>query len=159
VNRTRPLDLVLTFFIVGVTAYALLRFSYGSIPPLGLIVPVPIAALAVAELIAARRVRAAVRHLPNARMMPAIVIARCVALGKASSVVGAAVAGAGVALLLRVVPDAGQVSAASNDARVAALLVAAAILLVLAGTALERAGIDPNRGNDRGTDRDKRDQS
>ncbi|MDT4891882.1 MAG: hypothetical protein QOE97_917 [Pseudonocardiales bacterium] len=146
-NRTRLVDLVITFVIVGVTIYALLRFSYGSIPPLGLIVPAPLAALGVAELIAARRVRAAVRHLPNARMMPAIVIARCVALGKASSIVGAVVAGAAGALLLRVLPDAGQVTAAANDALVAALLFGAAVLLVVAGLALERAGIDPNRHN------------
>jgi hypothetical protein len=125
--------------------YALLRISYQAIPTLGYFVPVPIAVLAIAELIAARRVRAAVRHEPYARPMTAIVVARCVALGKASSLVGAAVAGAAIALLVRVVPEAGSVRAAANDTRVGALLLAATILLVLAGLLLERAGIDPNR--------------
>jgi hypothetical protein len=108
-------------------------------------VPVPLAALASAELVAARRVRAAVRHDPYARPMAAIVIARCVALGKASAAVGAAVAGAAVALLVRVSPDAGSVDSAAHDTRVAVFLLAAAVLLVVAGLLLERAGIDPNR--------------
>src|SRR5438105_14824443 len=103
-RRTGPVDLAVPFVIIGVTVYVLLRFSYDSMPPLRSFVPVPIAALGVAELVTARRVRAAVRHEPNARPMAAIVIARCVALGKASSVVGSAGAGAAVALLIRVAP-------------------------------------------------------
>ncbi|MCU1655831.1 MAG: hypothetical protein JWO57_487 [Pseudonocardiales bacterium] len=146
-RRTGPADLVVPFFVIGVTVYALLRFSYGSLPPLGYFVPVPLAALAVAELVAARRVRGAVRHEPNARPMAAIVIARCVALGKASSLVASAVAGAAVALLIRVAPDAGTVKSAGNDTRVSALLLAASVLLVIAGLLLERAGIDPSSGD------------
>jgi hypothetical protein len=147
-HRTRPIDLAAPFFIFGITIYALLRFSYDDIPPLRYFVPVPLAALAIAELVAARRVRNAVRHHPHARPMAAIVIARCVALGKASSIVGAAVTGAAVALLVRVLPDSGQVRAADHDARVGGLLLGAAVLLVIAGLALERAGIDP--GSQRG---------
>ena len=150
-HRTRPGELLVPFLIIGITAYALLRFSYGDFPPLRYFVPVPLAALAVAELVAARRVRHAVRHRPGARPMAAIVIARCVALGKASSLVGAAVAGASAALLVRVLPDSGEIRAAAHDARVGALLLAASVLLVIAGLALERAGIDPNRTN--GSDR------
>jgi hypothetical protein len=106
---------------------------------------VPIAALALVELVVARRVRAAVRHVPYAKPMTAIAIARCVALGKASSVVGAAVGGAAAGLLVRVLPDAGDVRAAADDARAAALLLAGCVLIVVAGLILERAGIDPNR--------------
>lgn len=143
-RRTGLVDLAVPLVVIGAAVYALLRVSYDSIPPLGYFVPVPIAVLALAEVVAARRVRAAVRHEPLARPMTAIVVARCVALGKASSVVGAAVAGAAIALLVRVVPEAGTVSAASNDTRVGALLLAAAVLLVFAGLLLERAGVDPN---------------
>jgi uncharacterized protein DUF3180 len=130
--------------VIGVATYVLLRVTWDSLPPLGWLVPVPLAALAAAEFVAARRVRAAVRHDPNAKPMAAIVIARCVALGKASSVVGAAVVGAASALLARVLPDAGTVDAAAHDARVSGLLLGAAILCVVAGLLLERAGIDPN---------------
>ena len=150
-KRTGVVDLLVPFFVIGISAYVLLKFSYESIPPLAYVVPVPLTALALIEFVAARRVRAAVRHEPYAKPMTAIAIARCVALGKASSVVGAGVGGAAVALLLRVVPDAGTVRAAANDTRVGVLLLASTILAVAAGLILERAGIDPNR--------DRRDRS
>jgi len=147
-RRTRWTDLAVPCAVIAVAVYALLRFSYSSLPPLRWLVPAPIAALAVAELVAARRVRAAVRHDPNARPMAAIVIARCVALGKASSLVGAGVVGAGLGLVARLLPDVSNVRAAAHDAQVGGLLVAAAVLLVGAGLLLERAGIDPGRDRD-----------
>ncbi len=143
-RRTGVLDLLVPLVVIGLSVYTLLRVSYDAIPPLSYFVPVPLAALAVAELVAARRVRAAVRHEPMAKAMTAIAIARCVALGKASSVVGAAVVGAAVALLARVLPQAGTVHAATGDRNVGVLLLAAAILVAAAGLLLERAGIDPN---------------
>lgn len=154
-RRTGPVDLIIPFGIIGLTAYVLLRTSYSVLPPLGYFVPVPLAALAVVELVIARRVRAAVRHVAYAKPMTAIAIARCVALGKASALVGAAVCGAAVALLARVLPDVATVRAAASDGRVAALLLASAVLVVIAGVVLERAGLDPNR--DRRDHRDHRD--
>ncbi len=144
-RRTTVGDLAVPFFIIGATVYVLLRLSYGSIPPLQYLLPVPLAVLAIAEYLLARRVRAAVRHDPHARPMAAIVIARCVALGKASALVAAGVLGAGVALLTRVSPDATTVKAAGNDLRVGIALLVAAALLLAAGLLLERAGIDPSR--------------
>jgi hypothetical protein len=152
-RRTGPLDLIIPFVIIGVAAYVLLLTSYSSLPPLGYLVPVPLTALGLVELVIARRVRAAVRHDAYAKPMTAIAIARCVALGKASCVVGAAVCGVGVALLVRVLPDADTVRAAASDGRVAAFLTAAALLVVVSGLVLERAGIDPNR--DRRDPRDR----
>ena len=144
-RRTRWADLLAPFVVIGVTVYVLLRFSYTDLLQLDYLVPVPIAALAVAELVAARRVRAAVRHDPNAKPMAAIVIARCVALGKASSLVGAAVAGAALGLIGRLLPDVRVVKVAANDARVGTLLFVASAFLVICGLLLERAGVDPNR--------------
>lgn len=147
-RRTRWSDLAVPLVVVGVTVYVLLRFSYDSLPPIQYLTAAPIAALGIAELVAARRVRAAVRHDPNARPMAAIVIARCVALGKASSLVGAGVVGAAAALLGRVLPDAGTVTAAAHDAAAGSVVLAAAVLLTVAGLLLERAGIDPNGGRE-----------
>jgi Protein of unknown function (DUF3180) len=107
-------------------------------------------ALAVAEFVAARRVRAAVRHDPRAKPMAAIVIARCLALAKASSLVASGVVGACAALLAYLLPDAGRVSAAAADSRVGIVVLLGAVALVGAGLALERAAIDPNRDDDRG---------
>lgn len=144
-RRTRPADLALPFAVLALVSWLLLRFLYDALPPLSWFAAAPLAVLGLAELVAARRVRGAVRHEPWARPMTAIVIARCVALGKASSVVGAAVGGAAAGLLVRVLPDAGTVRAAANDARVGGLLAGAAVLVVVAGLLLERAGVDPNR--------------
>src|SRR4051812_30922708 len=144
-RRTRWSDLVAPLVVIAVTTYVLLRFSYRDLPQLQYFVAAPIAALAVAEVVAARRVRAAVRHDPNARPMAAIVIARCVALGKASSLVGAGVAGAALGMITRLLPDVRIVRAAGHDARVATLLLAASVFLVGAGLLLERAGVDPGR--------------
>ncbi len=152
-QRTRWSDLAVPLVVIGVTVYVLLRFSYDSLPPLSFVVPVPLAALAVAEVVAARRVRAAVRHDPDAKAMAAIVIARCVALGKASSLVGAGVVGAAIALLGRLLPDVRDVTAAAHDAQVAALLLLASALLVAAGLLLERAGIDPGTDDHGGAGR------
>jgi hypothetical protein len=144
-RRTRWTDLVVPFFVIGVTAYVLMRFSYHSYLQLRYLTPVPLAVLALAEFVAARRVRAAVRHDPNAKPMAAIVIARCVALGKASSLVGAAVAGGALGMIIRLLPDVGTVEVAARDARIGGLLMAASLLLVGSGLLLERAGIDPGR--------------
>lgn len=142
---TRWTDLVVPFVVLAATTYVLLRFSYHSYLQLKYLVPAPLAALAIAEFVAARRVRAAVRHDPRARPMTAIVIARCVALGKASSLVGAGVAGAALGMIGRLLPDVGTVRVAAHDATVGALLLAAGLLLVLTGIMLERAGLDPGR--------------
>jgi hypothetical protein len=145
-RRTSIADLVVPFLVVGAALYVIFRLAYESIPPLQYYLPIPIAALAAAEFVAARRVRAAVRHDPNAKPMAAIVIARCVALGKASALVGAVVSGAAVALVLRVAPDASTVRAAGNDLRVGLVVLGVALVLLAAGLLLERAGIDPNSG-------------
>jgi hypothetical protein len=145
VKRTGLVDLLVPFLVIGISAYVLFKVNADFIPTLGYLVPVPLTALALVELVAARRVRAAVRHEPYAKPMTAIAIARCVALGKASSLVGAGVGGAAVALLLRFVPDAGRVTAAGDVAEVGWFLLGSTILVVAAGLLLERAGIDPNR--------------
>lgn len=142
-QRTRWTELAVPLVVIGVTVYVLLRFSYSSLPPLQWPVSAPLGLLAVAEFVAARRVRAAVRHDPHARPMAAIVIARCVALGKSSALVGAAVVGAALGLLVRLLPEVSDVSAAAHDAGVGLVLLVVSAALVGAGLLLERAGVDP----------------
>ena len=142
-KRTSVVDLLRPFAALAAAVYLLLRVSYESLPPLHYAIAVPIAALAVGELVAARRVRAAVTHDPDAKAMSALVIARCVALGKASALVAAGVAGAAAGLLLRVAPDAGRVTAAANDLRAVVVFLGATLLLLAAGLRLESAGVIP----------------
>jgi hypothetical protein len=143
-RRTRWADLVVIGVVIGLVAYLLARVGYSSLPPLSYGVPVPIAVLAVLEFVAARRVRAAVRHEPGARPLHAIVVARLVALGKASSLVGAGVAGAALGFLGELLHLGGGVRAVGHDLQVTVLVLAAAVLLIAAGLWLERAGVDPS---------------
>jgi hypothetical protein len=146
-SRTRVGDLLAALVAVGALGYVLLRFGYSQLPALAPITPAPLAVLAVVELVLARRVRRVVGRDPDAKPMAAIAIARLVALGKASALVGAGMAGAALALVAHVAPDIGQVTVARSDAIVGALLAAAAVLLCVAGIVLERSGIVPTGGS------------
>jgi hypothetical protein len=148
-RRTRWNDLLAVAVVLGVLGWIFVHATYSSLPPLSYAVPVPIIALAVAEFVAARRVRAAVRHEPHARPMAAIAIARCVALGKASSVVAAGVFGAAVGMLIELLPDVGTVHAVGHDVDVCIVLDVGALALMAAALLLERAGVDPGNGERR----------
>jgi hypothetical protein len=147
-RRTNLTDLLIPFLLSGALVYSLLRFGYDSLPPLQWFTALPIAALAVAELVIARRVRAAVRHQPQAKPMTALAIARAVALGKASALVAALVAGAAVALVLKLLPSSGQANTAGSDLRIGYLLLVVTAMLLAAGLVLERAGVDPQHSRD-----------
>lgn len=141
---TRLSDLLVPFVVVAALAYLLLQAAYESLPPFRWFTVVPIAALGLIEFVLAGRVRGAVRHRPGARPVTALAVARAVALGKASALVGAAVLGAELALVSYVLPDAGRTTAAGHDLRVGLVLLAATMLLLAAGLVLERAGVDPS---------------
>ena len=143
IRRTNAADVLIPFGVIAVVAYLVLQFSYESLPPFQWFSTVPIGVLEVVEFVVARRVRAAVRHAADAKPMTALAVARCVALGKASVLVGAAVAGAAAALVATVIPDANRTTAAANDLRVGLIMLVATTALVVAGIVLERAGIDP----------------
>ncbi|HEX2902395.1 MAG TPA: DUF3180 domain-containing protein [Jatrophihabitans sp.] len=144
-RRTRPSDLLIPLLVAGVMAYLLLQVAYESLPPFQWFIAVPVGALALIELVMANRVRGAIRHRDSARPLPALSVARSVALGKASALVGAALVGACAALALYVLPDARRTAAAGHDLRVALVVLVVSAALVATGLSLERAGIDPAR--------------
>jgi hypothetical protein len=148
-KRTTLAELLVIIAVLALATYLLLRAFYDSIPTLSYSIALPIGGLAIAELIAARRVHLAVTHDPDAKPMAAIVIARCVALGKASALVAAAMVGAMVGWVAKVLPDAGQGKAQSNDLRVGLIILGTSLLLLVAGYLLERSGLIPrNPGNE-----------
>ncbi len=147
-RRTSIADLLGPFAVLAAVVYGLLRIDYEALPPVHYGIAVPLVVLAVGELVAANRVRGAVAHNPDAKPIEAIVIARCVALGKASALVGAGLGGAVAGLLVRVIPDASTVRAAAGDLRVGLVLLATVVLLIAAGLLLERSGIDPGQDED-----------
>lgn len=145
VRRTSPLDLLAAFVLLAVAAYALLRIAYADLPSVEWFMAVPVALLAAAEVVAAGRVRAAVRHKPGAKPVTALAIARCVALAKASVLGGAALGGVMAALVVRVAPDAANVDAARHDLVSALLVLVSSAALIVGGWLLEGAAIDPSR--------------
>jgi len=147
-TRTRVVDLVVPAVVAGVLVYLLLRRYWNDLPALRYTTAVPLAVLAVVEFVLAHRVRAAVRHDPEAKPMAAIAIARLVALGKASSLVAAGLIGALIALEVWVLPDSGSIDAARDDSRAGFAVIAASALLLAAGLVLERSGIDPGGTGD-----------
>ena len=148
-RRTSAADLLAPGVAAAAATFVLARLFYDSFPALHLATALPIVVLAAAESVVAARVRAAVSHRPAARLMSALAVARCMALAKASALVAALVVGFTVGLLLRVVPDAGRVSAARNDAIAAAVLLAAAAALLVAALILEGAAVDPSQRDGR----------
>jgi hypothetical protein len=148
-NPTRlstPRDLIGPFLALAVLSYVVFLRAYASVPALHVFTAAPLAALAVGELAAASRVRAAVRHRAGAKPITAIAVARLVALAKASAIVAAGVAGAAVGALVRLVPDLGRLDAAHGDTVAAAFIGAAGVALAIAGLLLERSALDPSRG-------------
>lgn len=144
-RRTSTRDLLIPFVLAAVLSYLVLRLAYESLPPFQWFIAVPITALAVVEWVIGNRVRAAVRHKPQAKPMTALAVARAVALGKASALVAALFAGASLGLVAKVLPDSSRTTAAGHDLRVGLVVLLATVLLTVAGLLLERAGIDPNR--------------
>jgi hypothetical protein len=142
-RQTRIADLIIPFVIAAALIYLLLQVAYESLPPFQWFTAVPIGALAIIELVTANRIRNAVRHRPDTKPITALAIARAVALGKASAVVGAAILGAAVALVGYVLPDSSRTTAAGHDLRVGVVLILVTTALVATGLLLERAGVDP----------------
>lgn len=126
-------------YAAGVTllVWLALRQWYGELPRLSWFLPLSLALLALAEVIAAGQLRARIRHRPGARPVQPLVAARSLALAKASAVVGAVMTGVWAGLLVYVLPRLDFLAAAGDDARTATVGVAAALSLVAAALWLE----------------------
>jgi hypothetical protein len=118
---------------------------YTSLPPFGWYISLPLATLAIAELLIARRVRAAVRHNRDAKPVTALAIARSVALAKASILVGAGMAGAAAGLVVHVLPDIADLTDYRHDLWVGLLVMVASAALTAAAYLLERSAVDPGQ--------------
>jgi Protein of unknown function (DUF3180) len=129
--------LVAVAIVVGALVYILVAVSYGDLPPVPLFAPATLAFLGIAELLTALSVSARLQHRPGTRPIDPLVVARLVALAKASSFVGALAFGAYGAILGYVVQSLDNPHKA-HDAAAGGFGAAAALLLVIAGLFLER---------------------
>jgi hypothetical protein len=153
VKFTRTRDLVITGVVVGVLVNLLLVVDYESLPALPTLAGATLLVLAVVELVFAFSLRARLAGREDTKPVPPLVAARAVALAKASSLLGAIMAGAWLGVLVYALPKRAQLISAAGDTRTAVVGLVSAGALIAAGLWLEyvcRAPEDDGHGGDRG---------
>lgn len=136
---TRPRVLVIAFAFALVVVYILMREYYlelSSALPRTPVISVAIVALVEAEL--GRGTRARLAGRPGTKPIMPITVARFGALAKASSIAGAAVAGAWAGVLLYTAPRGDQPSVAGADTITSALGIASGLAFLAAALWLEQ---------------------
>ena len=125
--------------VLAVLGYGLTELAYFTLPPLPVFAPISLAALAAAELGAARVVRSFVRGTYRGSRVDVLQVARAVLLAKASSLGGAALLGLYGGIFGWTFARRDSLATAGPDSLVAGLTVLAALLLTVAALVLERA--------------------
>jgi uncharacterized membrane protein YbhN (UPF0104 family) len=143
---TRLSILVLVAVLSGAVAYLVTRSEYDSLPTPTVYALLWLALLAIAELYVALVTRARLAGRPGTRPINPLVVARFVALAKASSIVGSIAAGGYAGFLIWVVRLSSPAS--TTDTRTSGFGVGFAILLVAAAVFLERVCRVPTRDGD-----------
>ncbi|HTW19863.1 MAG TPA: DUF3180 domain-containing protein [Mycobacteriales bacterium] len=138
--------LVVLAVVAGGIAYLVARSSFDSLPTPSVYALLWLALLAIAEGYLAVMTRARLAGRVGTRPINPLVVARFVALAKASSVVGALAAGAYAGYLIWVARI--DSPSANNDTRTAAFGIGFALALVLAALFLERVCRVPKRDDD-----------
>jgi uncharacterized membrane protein YbhN (UPF0104 family) len=142
---TRWYLLALIAFVAGAVGYLVTRSSYDELPTPSIVALLWLALLAIAECYMAVMTRARLAGRSGTRPINPLVVARFVALAKASSFVGSLAAGGYAGFLLWVARL--DSPAANRDTTTSALGVALALLLVAAALFLERV-CRVHRGDD-----------
>ena len=112
---TRFRDLVAVALVAGLLTAIVLKLVYADLPTLPTLAGVTFGVLAIVEAILAWQLRNRIAGKPGARPVQPLTAARAVALAKASSLVGALMAGVWAGVLLTVVPLAATSPAATED--------------------------------------------
>jgi uncharacterized membrane protein YbhN (UPF0104 family) len=132
---TRLSLLALLAVVAGAAAYLITRSSYDTLPTPSVVALLWLAVLAIAEFYVAVMTRARLAGRAGTRPINPLVVARFVALAKASSIVGSLAAGAYAGFLLWVARL--DTPAANRDTRTSAFGVGLALLLVADAMFLE----------------------
>lgn len=131
---TRAWDLISAGVIAAVVVYLAVKLLYGKLPPLPPFAGVTLAVLAVVEGVLGSSLRNRIRHPEEGRPLQPLTAARAVALAKASSLLGAIMLGAWLAVLVYLLPRQGELAAAADD--LPSAIVGAICAAVLIGGAL-----------------------
>lgn len=144
---TRWYFLVVVGVLAGGAAYLITRSSYNDVPSPTLYAQISLVVLAIAEGYTASITKARLEGREGTRPIDPIVVARLVALAKASSIVGALAAG-GYAGFLGYVAQLDSATAHTDD-RTAAIGIAASAALIVGGLCLEWVGrVPPDEEDD-----------
>jgi hypothetical protein len=127
--------LVLVALVAGGVAYLLTRSSYDSLPTPSVVALLWLALLAIAEFYVGVMTRARLRGRSGTRPINPLVVARFVALAKASSIVGSLAAGGYAGFLIWVARL--DSPAANRDTKTAGIGIGFGVLLVAAALFLE----------------------
>lgn len=149
---TRAGDLVAAGLIAAVVVYLALRLVYGELPPLPTFAGVTLLVLAVVEAAFGHALRGRIRGVGGARPPQPLTAARAVALAKASSLLGAIMLGAWLAVLGYVLPESAQVDAARGDIPSAVVGAVCAASLIAAALWLESCCRTPRDPDDQRRD-------
>ncbi|GAA2672517.1 MULTISPECIES: DUF3180 domain-containing protein [Actinosynnema] len=142
---TRGRDLLAAGLGSAALVFLLLKLSYSQLPPLPRLAGVVLLVIAAVDLGLAVSLRARILRKPGAEPVQALTAARAVALAKASSALGAIMAGAWGAVLLHVAPARGRFPAADNDLTSAVVGLVCAAALIASGLWLERCCRTPDQ--------------
>jgi len=134
---TRARDLVIAGLVTAVAVHLLVRVLYGQLPPLPTFAGVTLLVLAIVETVLAFSLRSRIRDPRRSHPVQALTAARAVALAKASSLLGAIMAGAWLGLLAYVLPRGAEITAAADDVPSTVVGVICSALLIGAALWLE----------------------
>lgn len=143
---TRYSVLALLALVAGAAAYVVTRSSYDSLPRPGVTALFWLAILVIAEFYIAVMTRARLAGRAGTKPINPLVVARFVALAKASSIVGSLAAGVYAGFLIWVARLGSP--AANTDTKVSAVGTALSLLLAAAALFLEHVCRVPKRHDD-----------
>jgi uncharacterized membrane protein YbhN (UPF0104 family) len=157
-QMTRPGTLAGIFVLGAVVGWLAVRATFTSLPLLPVTAIPVLGALAIAETVAGRSIRARLTGRRPGKPMAPMAVARLAALAKASSATGAALGGLDAGYLIYTLGELDK-SIPARDAGVAGGTLAAALALVAAALYLERGCRVPRDPDDRDDDdQESRDQ-
>ena len=136
---TRIRDLLAIAVVAGIGSWLLVRTSYGGIPPLPQLAGLTLAVLAVVEVVLGFALRGRIQRRAGSRALDPLMAARSVALAKASSLVGALMAGLWAGLLVYVLVQRATLASAARDTPGAVIGLLSAVVLVGAALWLEHS--------------------
>ncbi|RJQ78486.1 DUF3180 domain-containing protein [Pseudonocardiaceae bacterium YIM PH 21723] len=146
---TRFRDLVTTILVLAVLVYLLLTRNYGALPSPPRLAGTALLIIAVVNVVLAVNLRPRIQRKPEARPLDPLVAARAVRLAKASSVVGAVMAGLWLGLFGYVAPRSEELAAAESDTVTSVVGIACAAVLIGCALWLEHTCRTP-RNDDQG---------